>query len=45
VLSLAGYAQTRAGQRYTFAALVNDPRAGGAWPALEAFINGFMQTA
>ncbi|OZB74767.1 MAG: D-alanyl-D-alanine carboxypeptidase/D-alanyl-D-alanine-endopeptidase [Thiomonas sp. 14-64-326] len=45
VLSLAGYAQTRAGQRYTFAALVNDPRAGGAWPALEAFVNGFMQTA
>ena len=26
VLSLAGYAQTRAGRRYTFAALVNDPR-------------------
>ena len=45
VLSLAGYAQTRAGRRYTFAALVNDPRAGGAWPALEAFVNGFMQTA
>ncbi len=45
VLSLAGYAQTRAGQRYTFAALVNDPRAGGAWPAIEAFVNGFMQTA
>jgi D-alanyl-D-alanine carboxypeptidase/D-alanyl-D-alanine-endopeptidase (penicillin-binding protein 4) len=45
VLSLAGYAQTRAGRRYTFAALVNDPRAGGAWPALEAFVNGFMQAA
>lgn len=45
VLSLAGYAQTRAGRRYTFAALVNDPRAGGAWPAVEAFVNGFMQTA
>jgi len=45
VLSLAGYAQTRAGRRYTFAALVNDARAGGAWPALEAFVNGFMQTA
>ncbi|MGC9235754.1 MAG: D-alanyl-D-alanine carboxypeptidase/D-alanyl-D-alanine endopeptidase [Thiomonas sp.] len=45
VLSLAGYAQARGGQRYTFAALVNDPRAGGAWPALEAFVNGFMQAA
>ena len=45
VLSLAGYAQARSGQRYTFAALVNDPRAGGAWPALEAFVGGFMQTA
>ncbi|MGA8009139.1 MAG: D-alanyl-D-alanine carboxypeptidase/D-alanyl-D-alanine-endopeptidase [Thiomonas sp.] len=45
VLSLAGYAQARGGKRYTFAALVNDPRAGGAWPALEAFVNGFMQMA
>lgn len=45
VLSLAGYAQARSGQRYCFAALVNDPRAGGAWPALEAFVGGFMQTA
>ncbi|WP_449369882.1 D-alanyl-D-alanine carboxypeptidase/D-alanyl-D-alanine endopeptidase [Thiomonas sp.] len=45
VLSLAGYAQARNGRRYTFAALVNDPRAGGAWPALEAFVGGFMQAA
>ncbi|WP_298289651.1 D-alanyl-D-alanine carboxypeptidase/D-alanyl-D-alanine-endopeptidase [Thiomonas sp.] len=45
VLTLAGYAQARSGRRYTFAALVNDPRAGGAWPALQAFVNSFMQTA
>ena len=45
VLSLAGYAQAQGGRRYTFAALVNDPRADGAWPALEALVNGFMQGA
>lgn len=43
VLSLAGYAQARSGRRYSFAALVNDPRADAAWPALEALVGGVVQ--
>ena len=38
VLSLAGYLQREDGQRRSFVALVNDPRAEAAWPALQALL-------